>query len=75
MKGEANTMRALLTSEKYETINYDVCCMRRYSRNILQWTKTMQKAWKCPTGDYDLKKSVKVSWSVQLKMVVIKSTK
>ena len=39
-KSGANTLRALLTFEKYETTNYEVFGMRRYSQNIFQWNKT-----------------------------------
>ena len=35
---------ALLTFEKYETINYDVCSTRSYSRNILVCRKEMNNA-------------------------------
>ena len=36
-EGGANTLRALFTFEKYETINYDVSWMRRYRRNIFMF--------------------------------------
>ena len=38
--------------EKYETINYDVCRMRRYSRNIFQLNKNDMKSMKTSIGDY-----------------------
>ena len=46
MKGGANTMRALITLEKYETTNYDVGRMSRYSQNKLQWNKSKTKGMK-----------------------------
>ena len=36
-KGGANMLGTLSLFEKYESNNYDVSGMRRYSRNILQW--------------------------------------
>ena len=46
VKGGANTMRALITFEKYETTNYDVGKIRRYGQNILQWNKIKTKSIK-----------------------------
>ena len=39
-------MRALVTIEKYERTNYDVCRMGRYIRNIFQWNKNKTKSTK-----------------------------
>ena len=47
---------ALLTFDKYETTNYDVCGMRRYSRNILQLNKNDIKRMKMTTRDYSQKR-------------------
>ena len=54
VEGGANTLRALFTFEKYETINYDVCRMRRYRWNKLQWEENDMKRTKMPTGDYSI---------------------
>ena len=43
VKGGANTTWALLNLKK---MNYDVSVMRRYSRNILQWSKIKTKSTK-----------------------------
>ena len=51
-KGKANMLRALLTLEKYETTNNDVCGMRRCSLNIVQWSKNDTKSMEMTTGDY-----------------------
>ena len=51
-KGGTNILRALLTIEKYETRNYDVSGMRRYSWNILQWNKNDTNSMKMTNGDY-----------------------
>ena len=37
-----------------ETNNYDVCRMRRYTQNILQWNKNDIKGMRMTTGDYFL---------------------
>ena len=51
-KGGANTLRALLTLEKYEKTNHDICVMRRYGQNIFQWNKNDIKSTRMTTGDY-----------------------
>ena len=51
-KGGANNLRALFSFEKYQTINYDVCRMRRYRPNIFQWNKNDTKSTKTTTRDY-----------------------
>ena len=45
-------LRTLLLFKKYETIYYDIFEMRRYSRNILQWSKNDMKSTKKTNGDY-----------------------
>ena len=45
---------ALLTFEKYEPTNYDVCGMKRYSQNILQWNKNDMISTKATTGEFSL---------------------
>ena len=35
-----------------QTTNYDICKMRRYRRNILQWEENSIECIKMPTGDY-----------------------
>ena len=42
-------MRTLLIFEKYETTNFDVCGMRRYNWNILQWNKNDIKSMRMTT--------------------------
>ena len=45
-------LRALLTFEKYETTNYHVSGMRRYTRNVLQWNKNDIKSTRMTNRDY-----------------------
>ena len=45
-------MRALFILKPIETTNYDVCTMRRYRRNILQWKENNKECLKRPNGDY-----------------------
>ena len=44
--------RVLLHFEKYETTNYDVNGMRRYSWNMFQRNKNDMESTKMTTGDY-----------------------
>ena len=46
VKGGANTMRTLVTLDKYEGTIDDICAMRGHSGNILQWNKNKTKSMK-----------------------------
>ena len=50
--GGGNMMWALFISKPTETTNYDVCAMRGYRLNILQWEEKSKECMKIPTGDY-----------------------
>ena len=50
--GGNHRLRALLIFEKYETTNYDISGMRRYSRNKLQWNKNDMNSIKMTNGDF-----------------------
>ena len=52
VKGGANMSRALLTFEKYETTNYGLSGIYRYSQNIFQWNKNNMESTRMTTGDY-----------------------
>ena len=45
-------MLALFILKQPETINYDVCRMRRYRQNILQWEENDTECMKRPAGNY-----------------------
>ena len=45
-------MRALSIIKQTETINYDVCRMKWYRRNLLQWEENNLQCMKRPAGDY-----------------------
>ena len=51
-KGGGNKTWAPFFSKPTETTNYDVCIMRRYRRNILQWEENDIECMKIPSGDY-----------------------
>ena len=46
------TCRYILQALLFRTTNYDICRLRRYSRNILQRTENDTKSKKRTTGDY-----------------------
>ena len=51
-KRGAYTLRVLFALKPMQTINYDVCRMRRYRRNIFQWEENDIESMKMATGDY-----------------------
>ena len=57
-----------------ETINYDVCTMRRYIRNILQWEEKSKECMKIPTGDYSTclaRRNRVLSWANKGKVKIL----
>ena len=45
-------LQALFILKPTETINYEVCRMRRYRQNILQWEEKTKECIKRPTVEY-----------------------